>query len=301
MNVEQKRRMEQWVGLINNVLEKVLTSSFDPIKDNRKELCEAIKYSVLNGGKRLRGVFVLEIAQILGGSVVDALPCVCAVEMIHAYSLIHDDIMDNDDMRRGKPSCHKKFSVPVAILAGDALTSISFQVILDSPLKEDVKLRCLSFLANTGGLSGLCGGQMLDLAGAENKDELTLINTYKTGALFAAAAGLGVISASNSMKVTEEQKNTTLRLMMMLGQDFGEIFQIVDDILDVVSTEEKLGKPIGSDKREGKNTYVDFYGLDSAKAIAKAKYDEFEKKYNMIPNIDFMLSIAKETIGKIDL
>ena len=229
-------------------------------------LAEAMRYSLLAGGKRIRPILVLEFCRICGGSVEKALPVACAIEMLHTYSLIHDDLpcMDNDTLRRGRPTNHVVFGECTATLAGDALQAEAFGAILRSDLAADRKAKCAEYLADAVGLDGMCGGQFLDMLGegkALSEQELMDINSRKTGALLTAACRIGVAAAGG----TERQ----LEAASFYGAAIGAAFQIRDDMLDVLSTEQELGKPIGSDEQEQKNTYMALYGEKKCAAMIK--------------------------------
>ncbi len=221
-------------------------------------LAEAMRYSLLAGGKRIRPMLVLEFCRIAGGDIEAALPVACAIEMLHTYSLIHDDLpcMDNDDLRRGRPTNHVVYGECTATLAGDALQAEAFGTILRSYLAADRRAACAEDLASAVGLDGMCGGQYLDMIGEGKRlseTELDAINTRKTGALLIAACRMGVHAAGG----TELQLEAAARY----GAAIGVAFQLRDDVLDVTSTEAELGKPIGSDAQEGKNTYVSLVGM----------------------------------------
>ena len=222
-----------------------------------KGLADAMRYSLLAGGKRIRPMLVLEFCRISGGDTEAAMPVACALEMLHTYSLIHDDLpcMDNDDLRRGNPTNHKVFGECTATLAGDALQAEAFSAILHAPLPAARRADCAAYLADAVGLDGMCGGQFLDMVGegkALSREELDAINIRKTGALLTAACRIGVAVAGG----TEEQ----LEAAAHYGSALGAAFQIRDDMLDVLSTEAELGKPIGSDADEHKNTYMALLG-----------------------------------------
>ena len=222
-------------------------------------LAEAMRYSLLAGGKRIRPMLVLEFCRICGGDVEAALPVACAVEMLHTYSLIHDDLpcMDDDALRRGRPTNHVVFGECTATLAGDALQAEAFGTILRSGLPADRRARCAEYLADAVGLDGMCGGQFLDMLG-ENKvlseEQLTDINSRKTGALLTAACRIGVAAGGGSEK--------QLEAACLYGAAIGAAFQIRDDMLDVLGNEQELGKPIGSDVQEEKNTYMALFGAE---------------------------------------
>ncbi len=236
-------------------------------------LAEAMRYSLLAGGKRIRPILVLEFCRIAGGNVEEALPVACAIEMLHTYSLIHDDLpcMDNDDLRRGRPTNHVVYGECTAVLAGDTLQAEAFGTILRSDLPADRKAACAEILAGAVGLDGMCGGQYLDMAweGRQlTEQELTEINSRKTGALLVAACQMGVAAAGGSRLMLDTAGH--------FGAALGMAFQIRDDMLDVLSTAEELGKPIGSDSQECKNTYMVLMGEDGCRQTV-ARLTEFAK------------------------
>ena len=229
-------------------------------------LFESMRYSLNAGGKRIRPILVLEFCRITGGDCDKALPAACAIEMLHTYSLIHDDLpcMDNDDLRRGKPTNHVVYGECTATLAGDALQAEAFGTILRSELPAEARAECARILADAVGADGMCGGQFLDMIGENKKltaQELDEINSRKTGALLVAACTMGVAAAGGSDK--------QLEAAAMFGAAIGAAFQIRDDMLDVISTSEQLGKPIGSDAQEHKNTYMALYGADRCMEMIK--------------------------------
>ena len=229
-------------------------------------LFESMRYSLNAGGKRIRPILVLEFCRITGGDCDKALPAACAIEMLHTYSLIHDDLpcMDNDDLRRGKPTNHVVYGECTATLAGDALQAEAFGTILRSELPAEARAECARILADAVGADGMCGGQFLDMIGENKKltaQELDEINSRKTGALLIAACTMGVAAAGGSDK--------QLEAAAMFGAAIGAAFQISDDMLDVISTSEQLGKPIGSDVQEHKNTYMALYGADRCMEMIK--------------------------------
>ena len=233
----------------------LLIDDSDPLSG----FAEAIRYSLLAGGKRIRAILALEFCRLCGGDPEKALDVACGIEMLHAYSLIHDDLpcMDNDDLRRGKPTNHIVYGECTATLAGDALQAEAFQMILHSDLPPMARLRCAEALSEAVGFDGMCGGQYLDMLG-EGKilsaEELDAINIRKTGALITASCRMGVYAAGGTEKQAEAAAH--------YGAAIGLAFQIRDDMLDVLSTEAELGKPIGSDQQEQKNTYMAIYGAE---------------------------------------
>lgn len=254
--------LKDYKQMVENRIEEL----FPEADCSYNEVIKAARYSLLNGGKRIRPVIMMEFCKLCGGKPEDALDFAVALEMIHTYSLIHDDLpcMDNDDMRRGKPSCHKAFGEDIALLSGDALLTEAFFVASNARVSAEKRLNAISFLSTNAGVHGMIGGQVLDLSFEENKpDAAALQDMYmrKTGALLIAAASIGCISAG---KYDEE----TLKSAAKYGYNLGLAFQIVDDILDVTANEEVLGKPVGSDDKNNKTTFVSLYGLSEAFAIA---------------------------------
>ena len=247
-----------------------------PAADQQPErLHESIRYSVLAPGKRIRPVLVYAAGQAFGVSL-DALDGpACAVEIIHAYSLIHDDLpaMDDDDLRRGRPTCHKAYDEATAILAGDALQALAFHILAHDPkilVAAELRLRMIDVLAIASGSLGMAGGQAIDLeaVGKELKlEELENMHNHKTGALIRASVELGALSYS---KIEEEQFKRVSRYAECIGL----AFQVQDDILDVESDTETLGKPQGSDMERNKPTYPNLLGMDGAKKTAQALCDE---------------------------
>lgn len=240
-----------------NLVDSKLSEFFNPSGMSYDGLLESMHYSLTAGGKRIRPALVLEFCRISGGDVEKALPVACAIEMLHTYSLIHDDLpcMDNDDLRRGKPTNHVVYGECTATLAGDALQAEAFGTIARSELPAENKIACVEILADAVGSDGMCAGQYLDMVGESKRlteEELDDINSRKTGALLIAACHMGVAAAGGSGEMLEAAAH--------YGACVGAAFQIRDDILDVISTSEELGKPIGSDAQEHKNTYMALLG-----------------------------------------
>lgn len=239
------------------LVDSKLSEFFNPSGMSYDGLLESMHYSLTASGKRIRPALVLEFCRISGGDVEKALPVACAIEMLHTYSLIHDDLpcMDNDDLRRGKPTNHVVYGECTATLAGDALQAEAFGTIARSELPAENKIACVEILADAVGSDGMCAGQYLDMVGESKRlteEELDDINSRKTGALLIAACRMGVAAAGGSGEMLEAAAH--------YGACVGAAFQIRDDILDVISTSEELGKPIGSDAQEHKNTYMALLG-----------------------------------------
>jgi len=257
--------MQSWYKNYVNQMEAYLDGFFQSNVDWRA-LYEAMRYSLLGGGKRIRPVLALEFCRVSGGVPEAALPFAAAVEMIHTYSLIHDDLpaMDDDALRRGRPTCHVQFGEAMAILAGDALQAAAFRAVLAADLPEEARVRAGLILARSAGEDGMVAGQVLDLAGEERpltESELGQVHMLKTAALIQAACTMGVVAGGGS----EAQLTAASRFARALGT----AFQIRDDILDCVGDEARLGKPIGSDAASGKTTFVTLYGVDRAEAMLR--------------------------------
>ena len=255
----------EFKNVFNNdvrLIERELINFLPEANDGQDSIVKAMKYSISNGGKRIRPVLALEFARACGGSREACLPLACAVEYVHTYSLIHDDLpcMDNDDLRRGKPSCHKEFDEATALLAGDALLTHAFELVADSDLPSGRKAMAVTLLAQNAGVGGMIGGQVIDLileSGDPTLKELLTVYKLKTGALISAACLMGCISAG----ATEEQMAAASKFAYSLGV----AFQIQDDILDIVGDQEKLGKKVGSDEDNNKKTYASIKGIEDAK------------------------------------
>jgi geranylgeranyl diphosphate synthase type II len=226
---------------------------------------EAMRYSLLAGGKRIRPVLALATANAIGLDHATVLPLAGAIELIHTYSLIHDDLpaMDDDDLRRGRPTCHVRFGEDVAILAGDALYAEAFHLLLRTPSAEPARvLEAAAELAAATGVDGMVGGQYVDVAGgATTADELRALHALKTGRLIGASVAGVLLLGGMPEPATIPYRQYAAEL--------GVLFQIVDDILDVTGTDAALGKPQGSDERHGKRTYVSEFGLDGARELAR--------------------------------
>ena len=259
-----KSVLSMYIDIINEYLEKVMSDGDDIVT-------KAMRYSLSNGGKRVRPALTLEFCRICGGDTEKALPFAAAVEMIHTYSLIHDDLpcMDDDDLRRGKPSCHIKFGEEYALLAGDGLLTKAFEIMASAELETEKTVKAVSVLSKCAGHRGMVEGQTHDLQSEGKRIELSQlrrIHELKTVEMIKAACLLGCIAAGAS----EEQLSAAEKYAYGIGLSF----QIVDDILDVTADEQLLGKPIGSDAEREKDTYVTLLGLEKAKEEAKKYTDD---------------------------
>ncbi len=251
------------------LVEDKLYDYFGNYADEYKIIFESMEYSVKNGGKRVRPLLALLFCDACGGDVEKAVPMAVAVEYIHTYSLIHDDLpcMDNDDFRRGKPSNHKVYGEAFALLSGDGLLTAAFEIISSGFEKglyhSDVAIKAVKTLSFLAGARGMIGGQVIDLLNENNPnatiDILKLLDKLKTGALIEAACTMGCIAAG------ADEKN--IAFAAEFAQKIGLAFQIKDDILDVTSSLEKLGKPTGSDEENKKSTYVSLLGIEKCEAL----------------------------------
>lgn len=230
------------------------------------QVCQAARYSLMGGGKRMRAVLVLSVCDMLGGDAVAAEHFAAAIEMLHCYSLIHDDLpcMDDDDLRRGRPSCHKAFGEATALLAGDALLTEAFEAAAQAPASPEICLRAVQALSHGAGSCGMVYGQELDLKYEvldTTESQLLQIHRNKTGALINAAVQMGAAAAG----ANDAQREA----LEQYAYGLGLMFQIVDDVLDATATTEQLGKPAGSDQANGKTTFVTLYGPDGAMTLAQ--------------------------------
>lgn len=258
MREEWKRRRE--------LVEKTLEAELDAPHILDETLGKSMLYSLMAGGKRLRPMLLMASADAVGGNGDDYIKAACALEMIHTYSLIHDDLpaMDNDDYRRGKLTNHKVFGAGMATLAGDALLTMAFEVLLrQKGVSDSAKVRIVRELSVAAGPNGMVGGQAIDLESEGKRidcETLYKMHMGKTGALFRAAVRMGAILAGAD--------EDSLAALTHYAEQFGLAFQITDDILDVTGDEAKIGKPVGSDERNQKSTYVTLTSLDEAKKLA---------------------------------
>ncbi len=253
-------KLKYYAEIINNEFDSSIICN----RDGYKKVREAMLYSLKIGGKRIRPIILLEFYKLCGKDDNNAIKFATALEMIHTYSLIHDDLpcMDNDDFRRGKPSCHKVYGEGLAVLAGDALLTEAFTVALKTKGVADKNItKALSVLAECSGINGMIGGQVIDTDESNvfsDIDSLKKMHILKTGALIKSAAVIGCILADAEDKIVHAEK---------FAQNIGLAFQIVDDILDVCGDEKTLGKPINSDQKNNKNTFVTLLGLDECKKL----------------------------------
>ena len=262
---------------ISSKLETVLSENMSSV------VLDAMKYCVSNGGKRIRPVLAVEFAKLCDGDIDTAINFGCAVEMIHTYSLIHDDLpcMDNDDMRRGKPSCHIAFGEDNALLAGDALLTEAFCLLASSKnISEKNIVKAVSFLSSYAGINGMIGGQVLDLQFENTKptiEEILEMYSLKTCGLLKAACVLGCLSSDNY----DESK---INAAIDYAENLGIAFQIQDDILDIEGDAASLGKPVGSDEKNDKSTAVKYFGLEKSKELVKEYTENAVSSLNAFTN-----------------
>lgn len=281
-----------------SMIEAALPQYLPPVTLPQGKVCEAMAYSLLDGGKRIRGCLTLAMCELCGGEVQSALPLACAIEMVHAYSLIHDDLpcMDNDDLRRGKPSCHIKFGEGTALLAGDALLTHAFSAASDAyfngTLPAETVLRCVNQLSRAAGVEGMIGGQVIDTAPEEvpmTLEQLEAMHSMKTGALIRSAAVLGCLAAGAPRDVVMQAD--------LYAAKIGLAFQIVDDILDATEESEKLGKST-SDADNNKTTYITLYGVEKAREMVRRLVLEADLAVKGTVLDDEMLYELADTLAK---
>lgn len=289
MNINVKEMLAEYAEMTEEALEKYLPET----ECLQKTLINAARYSLSAGGKRLRPALVMEFCKVCGGEPDTALPAACAIEMTHTFSLIHDDLpcMDDDDLRRGKPSCHKAFGEAAAVLAGDALAIMPYQIIADAGIRNrlspDASLKIIKLLSELSGFYGMTGGQIIDLENEGKKvPEAIILEMYrmKTGALLEFCCRAGCIAAGAG---AAEQLAAG-----SFGRRLGVAFQITDDILDITADEKLLGKPVGSDGKDKKYTYVSAVGLEKAKEQAHALTNQAIEELSCFENADFLKELA---------
>ena len=269
---------KQHMEIYRNAVEEYLNTFFQDDSLTQQTLFRSMRYSLLAGGKRVRPVLVLEFCRICGGDWKKALPFAAAIEMVHTYSLIHDDLpcMDNDDYRRGRLTNHKVFGDAIAVLAGDALLTAAFETIANADIAAEKRLEAVKILSEAAGELGMVGGQVLDMEGETvrlNEEQVNTIHRLKTGCLISAACRLGVAAAGGSAE--------QMKAAASFAESLGMAFQIRDDMLDVLGDEKKLGKATHMD--EQKTTYVDLYGIA---ACAKLIEQETNKAISALAAFD---------------
>lgn len=296
MNDVHKQQMTNDIELIENAIRDYVPYEEDVKR--QKIVIDAMRYSLEAGGKRIRPVLVLEFCRMLGGNINDALSAAAALEMIHTFSLIHDDLpaMDNDDYRRGRKSCHKEFDEATAILAGDALSIHAFSVISkDKNLSSDKKVKLMEVLSEMSGYKGMIGGQIIDMEN-EKRDDVDIDNLHamcdgKTGALIRCACIMGcIVSGADDEIIAKADR---------YGSCLGLAFQIVDDILDVTSTTEVLGKPVGSDAASNKTTFATLMGIGQADKLASKLTDKAIEILGQFEKSEFLKDLTHDLLVRI--
>ncbi len=287
---EVKQQLADYAEMTEEALEKYL-----PLTDClQSSVIKAARHSLKAGGKRIRPALVMEFCRVCGGEPEDALPIACAIEMMHTFSLIHDDLpcMDDDDMRRGQPSCHKAYGEATALLAGDALAMLPYQLIAEAALKKHISevaaLKIIQLLGERSGIYGMIGGQIIDTENEGTQlSEPVILEMYrmKTGALLDFCCRAGCIAAGAG---AEKQLAAGC-----FAQKLGLAFQIIDDILDVTADEKLLGKPVGSDADSGKYTYVTSVGIDKARAEAERLTNEAEAALSEFADTEFLIGLTE--------
>lgn len=291
MNAENKQRLESYAKAAEKRLDEYKIKYGGSSGDYQHEITEAMWYSLSSGGKRIRPVLAMGFCRMCGGKAEDALTAAAAVEMIHTFSLIHDDLpcMDNDDMRRGRPSCHKAFREDTALLAGDALENLAYQVIADDELlSAEKKVKLIAELGRAVGTDGMIGGQVIDMYnvnGAEfSDDKLLKMYKMKTSALLKAACRMGCICAGAYDRLDAAGR---------YADALGLAFQIIDDILDINGDEAQLGKPVGSDAEIGKCTYAAVHGIEKSEELAAKLTAEAEHELSAFSDNSFISELTE--------
>ncbi|MFI3210566.1 MAG: farnesyl diphosphate synthase [Peptostreptococcaceae bacterium] len=279
-------------------VEKDLIRYIPQKKGYNENIIKAMEYSLLAGGKRLRPILTTEACKIVKGNIKDVEPFAMAIEMIHTYSLIHDDLpaLDNDDLRRGKPTNHKVFGEDMAILAGDGLLNYSYEVMLSSSInKNDSEkyLLAINEIAKSSGINGMIGGQVVDIESEGikiSKDKLDYIHLNKTASIIAGCMKAGAIIGSAS--------DSELVLIESYAKNIGLAFQIVDDILDIEGDESKIGKKVGSDLELDKSTYPSIVGMETSKNIASKLIDDAKEFIKDFDENEFLVDLADYILSR---
>lgn len=291
--------MREEIARRTKEIEQIIASYLPKEEGYQKTVMQAMNYSVQGGGKRLRPMLMLETYRLFGGTSKAIEPFLAAIEMIHTYSLVHDDLpaMDNDEYRRGRKTTHIVYGEAMAILAGDALLNYAYETAAEAFLLEphnpDIA-KAMLVLTKKAGIYGMIGGQVVDVESEGSrigKEELEFIHIHKTSALLESAMVIGAVLAGASEKEQE--------IIEQAAQKIGLAFQIQDDILDVTSTQEELGKPIGSDEKNGKNTYVAFAGMEKSKAEVKRLSESAMEELKALPyENEFLYELIKQLIER---
>lgn len=291
MNDRLQKRTDEY----RNFIEAYLRDFYQRLHgEPQKELFEAMEYSLLGGGKRIRPILTLEFCRMCGVDWKKAAPFAAAIEMIQTYSLIHDDLpcMDDDDLRRGRPTNHKVYGDAMAVLAGDALLTDAFMVAATADVDNPAAVNtAIQILAHNAGSLGMVGGQVLDISSEQrelSEDEVLDIQSRKTGALINAACVLGVIAGGGS--------DTQLEAAARYAAALGLAFQIRDDVLDVIGNSQEMGKAVGTDA--AKNTFVRLYGLEKAEALVQSYTDLALEALGAFPDAEYLCELSRYLIGR---
>ena len=291
-SAEYKKQYDEYLARA----EKALSQACERYLPEESDVCRAARYSLLGGGKRIRAVLVLAVCDMLHGNAEAAEQFAAAVEMLHCYSLIHDDLpcMDNDDYRRGRLSCHKQYGEATALLAADALVTAAFEAVANAPTHPQSRVQAAAHLAKAAGARGMLYGQELDKhyeTVHASESELLELHAHKTGALIIAGVDLGCDAA--------QADDALCTALQHYAAELGLVFQIVDDILDVTATTEELGKPVGSDAENDKTTFITLYGLEGARSLAKQHNDAaLAALADLGPEADFLREMAVELLTR---
>jgi len=290
MKAENKALLKEYQQFIETYMDE---NCFSYDTEPQKILFDAMRYSLLAGGKRLRPVFVFDFCRMCGGDWTQAVPFAAAVEMVHTYSLIHDDLpcMDDDDYRRGRLTNHKVYGEANAVLAGDALLTAAFSYISKASFDAQTRIRAVEVLANCAGELGMVGGQVLDMMSESRQcteHEVIAIQSRKTGALIKAACQLGVLAGQGS--------DAQVEAAAKFAEHLGLAFQIRDDMLDVIGNAEELGKAVGVDAQ--KNTFVQLYGIEKCDALVHSHTDAGKIALQAFSDCGFMADLSDELVGR---
>lgn len=290
MKVDLKQQLAEYQQHIETYMD---SECFCYAGEPQQILFEAMRYSLLAGGKRLRPVFVFDFCRMCGGNWKTAAPFAAAIEMVHTYSLIHDDLpcMDNDDYRRGRLTNHKVFGEANAVLAGDALLTAAFSYLAKAPFDAEIRIRAVEILSHCAGELGMVGGQVLDMLSEQRQcteQEVMDIQSRKTGALIKAACQLGVLAGKGS--------DDKMAAASVFAEHLGLAFQIRDDMLDVIGNAEELGKAVGVDTV--KNTFVQLYGLETCKMLVQQHTDMAVASLKNFAEPAFMLALSEELVSR---
>jgi len=281
--------LEDYRAQVDRALEEIMP----PDGSHPSRLIAAMRHSLFAGGKRIRPILVLGSASCVGAGPDSAMFAACAVELVHTYSLIHDDLpaMDDDDFRRGKPTCHRAYDEGTAILAGDALLTMAFEVLsnpeMGKPVSPEVRIKMINTLGQAAGWKGMVGGQQVDLDSEgqiPTQPTVEYIHTHKTGAMIRCSVLLGALAGG--------AEDGELRALRRYGEKLGLAFQVVDDILDMTATTEEMGKDQGSDKAKSKITYPAVFGLDESRVRARDLIEEAKDSLTPLDNPGHLLDIA---------